>query len=1159
MGGGEQIFGTVLYLKNQSTTIVFICVLIVFTLFEGFLHVVEVECSRRGFKGLIKKLYRELMIMGFVSFAILLASEGSDFEPDEWFEAFHFAHIVLLFVGLVFLLQSGLFAMWISSRNKTLLAHDSCSSELLIVDYIDMHQMGGIACFLFDYGLVSIPIPELREKMEYKIIQEFFIRSYNLPAEFKFANYMCMVLKDYVISLVEVRPVTWMVLTVFVVMNYIRIVAIDPIFQSDVCKRYPANTIIPHHRLLAGASETGSYYGNYSENVCEEYTLRYTFVVSTFIFFFILGVFIASEIYMQRLIEKVLDQEETLEWLEEKEEKARMSVSAHEHGDLAADAGMDIESLYPPTAGEELSHGNRVRTGSRSSMGHLTPGPRMGSLGPGVHGRPSRLSTGPRFGSLRGPDGAPYHFDRLNPRGSNPRMSSLRKLETDQHPPSWLQRMGSISHFHLPSMRGSMDSYDPQAHRIFGQDDDWEVYNRRFLYLRCLERIMHVEFNFHASTARRMSMTGSDAGDTHSNAMVDAIKERRSVTSTFFQEAVAGSGYGGSTTSISPHGSGSVPGSLHREISNYQQMKMLRDDMLHARESTHLSAGKPKNGISGIFGGSSPRAGSRSVDEEDLVAQNTSTNSGYVHVKKPPETPTEVKKKTHVPRENLRNRGYSGQYFETSEKSNEVSSLPSSPILPPQTRTFFHKVYEFIRSIMHTFMGHHLGHAAEDDRVDKDVVELQNELCAIFLLNNAELYCFCVEFALLAQSLYMAFWATNLLQIAIESHHPVLWSIALVVPFPINFFLLKQIIFTSAYLKSIVTLDRRVSDKICEDAVDERNVTQRLRKIVRGALRDLELPKDEWNSYLRTHFDQFVAENRKGLTESDFRLFLHSLHVFLTDLSVHRIFGVIDFDRDGILTWENISPIVFPDLQKKQFKLDKQVDAGAGTLPSGEVKPKKRKTISLGYQSIGENRRKEVKKMDPVEEGKENTQYQAGELELELAALKTAKKEKKSLLVPRKVSFDEAGLEKEKDLSKGSSTDRKVSFEDQNLETEGISYTPRRLPPAPTSEFKDGDELDGKPQIIFYQENETIDEEDEDDDSDNGESRKRYGSEDSLEEDEAEDQQYVARRNSLMDDYMNEHDLAVQAAIAESSGAQRLTSMGIWDSVEHLKEHNDVV
>ncbi len=144
---------------------------------------------------------------------------------------------MILFVGFVFLVQSGLLSTLVRYRNRELLAHDNSSSEELIIEYVSMYNRGGLMKFLFNFGPISIPIPELREKIEYKIIQEFFVRNYNLPPEFKFANYMCGVLRHYVISLVEVRPISWIILACFVCLNLFRVEVIDPIFAYSVCER----------------------------------------------------------------------------------------------------------------------------------------------------------------------------------------------------------------------------------------------------------------------------------------------------------------------------------------------------------------------------------------------------------------------------------------------------------------------------------------------------------------------------------------------------------------------------------------------------------------------------------------------------------------------------------------------------------------------------------------------------------------------------------------------------------------------------------------------------------------------------------------------------------------------------------------------------------
>lgn len=169
------------------------------------------------------------------------------------FLSFEFAHIVMLFVGINFVVESFLLVALIEGRNKTLLRHDNSSSEQLLLEYLDMQKQGGIMQTLFNYGLVSIPVPELREKIEYKIIQEYFVRSYNLPAEFKFANYLCTLLKSFVFSLIEVRPISWFIIAALVVLNYARIKIIDPVYQSAVCEKYYTHF---HHQV-------SHHYGEY--------------------------------------------------------------------------------------------------------------------------------------------------------------------------------------------------------------------------------------------------------------------------------------------------------------------------------------------------------------------------------------------------------------------------------------------------------------------------------------------------------------------------------------------------------------------------------------------------------------------------------------------------------------------------------------------------------------------------------------------------------------------------------------------------------------------------------------------------------------------------------------------------------------------------------
>ncbi len=123
-------------------------------------------------------------------------------------------------------------------------------------------------------------------------------------------------------------------------------------------------------------------------------------------------------------------------------------------------------------------------------------------------------------------------------------------------------------------------------------------------------------------------------------------------------------------------------------------------------------------------------------------------------------------------------------------------------------------------------------------------------------------------------------------------------------------------------LRSIVALDQDIVNRICEAAEDERNVTLRLRRTIRTALKKLLLPKADWHKTVEEKFTQYASSN--GLSANQFNLFLHSLQIFLTEPSRKELFNVLDFDEDGRLTWETINPIIFPEALKRNIKIKKK-------------------------------------------------------------------------------------------------------------------------------------------------------------------------------------------------------------------------------------------
>jgi hypothetical protein len=201
-----------------------------------------------------------------------------------------------------------------------------------------------------------------------------------------------------------------------------------------------------------------------------------------------------------------------------------------------------------------------------------------------------------------------------------------------------------------------------------------------------------------------------------------------------------------------------------------------------------------------------------------------------------------------------------------------------------------------------------------DNQDDEVRIALQKDLSSIFLWGNSDLYFRAIEFSLLLQCVYIALWCTNFALVAAEADDAVKWELFLLIPIPLNFLLLKLVLNFACVLRSASVLDEEIAVKICEEAIDERVVTQRLRKMVRTSLLDIEPEKANWSLFLAEVFSHYVPDNRPGLSTKQFSLFLHGIQIHLSKKSIQRIFKVIDFDHSGYITWIEFSSIVFPEL-----------------------------------------------------------------------------------------------------------------------------------------------------------------------------------------------------------------------------------------------------
>ena len=370
-----MIFGGLVEIRSDSGTIVLIAVSIFLLIFDASLHKLEAYCHRNGFKGLAEKLIREFMVMGLLSFGTYIAKESFKVESSPWLYAFDFAHIIVLFVALAFVGQAIGLIIVVNSKNKLLLKYSAVSCEQLLQQYEELESTGGWKWHLYHHGPISLSYPDLRGNIEYKIMEGFFIKTFNLPAEFNFAHYMNRTLKKYVISLVEVRPINWLIFSLLVVINYIRIQTLSDYHSGGLCD-YPAlsnpgshSVVIDSgshsHMSLQGASDS---IAKELKEECTQFLLRYVFVCLQIIVVYVCALLVTSEIYMLRLLGKVTDAEQHEQSAEttQKSEQANQllnqmhslfadwdfnGTSNKETSTNVADAVADAEQIYRDRTG----------------------------------------------------------------------------------------------------------------------------------------------------------------------------------------------------------------------------------------------------------------------------------------------------------------------------------------------------------------------------------------------------------------------------------------------------------------------------------------------------------------------------------------------------------------------------------------------------------------------------------------------------------------------------------------------------------------------------------------------------------------------------------------------------------------------------------------
>lgn len=188
------------------------------------------------------------MIMGIVSFVTYVFFSSSEFRDSstsagQWFEGFHYGHIVAFFIAIAYIVQAILFILSINNYGSKLQKFEFTNP----VEIIHCHEAlkESKTCWYFNsyhyfregpiwLHFFIAPKYDLTFTMQIQLISQYFKRKNNLPSSFNFATYVNRMHRNYVMSLVEVSPLTWILLSALVAFNYIKI-SVDAQLGSLFC------------------------------------------------------------------------------------------------------------------------------------------------------------------------------------------------------------------------------------------------------------------------------------------------------------------------------------------------------------------------------------------------------------------------------------------------------------------------------------------------------------------------------------------------------------------------------------------------------------------------------------------------------------------------------------------------------------------------------------------------------------------------------------------------------------------------------------------------------------------------------------------------------------------------------------------------------------
>eukprot|EP00597_Dinobryon_sp_UTEXLB2267_P015777 CAMPEP_0170113682 /NCGR_PEP_ID=MMETSP0020_2-20130122/10103_1 /TAXON_ID=98059 /ORGANISM="Dinobryon sp., Strain UTEXLB2267" /LENGTH=1358 /DNA_ID=CAMNT_0010340223 /DNA_START=228 /DNA_END=4304 /DNA_ORIENTATION=+ len=292
---------------------------------------------------MIQMIYKELMLMGLVSFTVIMIEASKKEDPnhhDDWIVGIDFSHIVIFFLTFFFVIHA-FYLMWTSvSCASTYRKMFSEKRSELISSISDMKDQPLIR-YLFQFNY--LPLSNLRDRVEFNLAIAIFRDTYWLPDDFNYSSYISSCFDRYALKTINRSVFTWFVLALLGVANYLRI--INGSIGTQGCKE--AFAAESSHRRLSETSATDAIdtsshsSGTITVNDCLIENVRLFLFTAVGLLAYTLLMVVFTRIYQLRLLSRIgfNGPEDYQDFLNFAEQESKNAVSA------STEARVTISSL----------------------------------------------------------------------------------------------------------------------------------------------------------------------------------------------------------------------------------------------------------------------------------------------------------------------------------------------------------------------------------------------------------------------------------------------------------------------------------------------------------------------------------------------------------------------------------------------------------------------------------------------------------------------------------------------------------------------------------------------------------------------------------------------------------------------------------------------